>query len=844
MHRFIGRVLGIAGLLTAVPYLVWRVVGSLDGTAAWLSVPALLVEVVGLAASALLIWALWPTPTAAGTPRAAGSVGSVADVVVRVDRQADHEVLATLVGLLGVHARGQVIVVDRSGRPTVAAMAARHGAALVPCDAVDPGCLAAASALVRTPRFLLLDAGDVPSPGIVTTLSPHLGARVAIVQGRGASFAVDSAEHGHDHLHEAAFEWSGLNPALGARGAAMWTGSGSIVRTEAVRGMSVGHESAIMTHAVLGAALQASGWEIVAPDTTPVVAHRRVRDQVTADRERTDRIRAAAAVVFGRVGALRAAGMPWRRRAALVAWAVKPLSPFRRLAFVAVVVASLLAGQVPLQASGHELLVLWLPTYATLTVSLSLLSRRTLRLGDRVRWSLQAVGSAVAAVRPRRIDRPVPGPSVVVAVLTAVLVLRALSERFVGGLPRLDTEPLTVLVLTVLWLLALTLEVMRILARRSTERRVARFGAALSAALDDRPVQVVDLTALGAGVVHHRALTPGATVVLETTLPTSTGITTANLPCIVRNCSRTRDGEWRIGLEFLEVDPAAADALAEFCSVEPMWERLGALRPVESTGPRVFVDGQAESARPAGARSGLVVRALALLALVGAAATSGTVEAVDETLQSVEGIVVLDTDVPVDEQVATDIGVSGVLVVTVCSLSPGEDQQWGTSDDIYDQPSLTETNAFGEYQLAVTGEACWATADPVLGETGAMEFVPLAMVADADTGGVLTVSAPPVVEADRGVALVAAQQVVEALGTAPRAAEPPATATEITVAAPTADGPSSAGPARALPTPAPELLAGPAPSPLLARLVLLVTAMLALGVVAGTLRRQSVSPKF
>ena len=57
-------------------------------------------------------------------------------------------------------------------------------------------------------------------------------------------------------------------------------------------------------------------------------------------------------------------------------------------------------------------------------------------------------------------------------------------------------------------------------------------------------------------------------------------------------------------------------------------------------------------------------------------------------------------------------GVPGAVVVGVCSLAPGLDGVWGTSDDTYTSPVATVTAPDGTYHLDLVGEACWATIAP------------------------------------------------------------------------------------------------------------------------------------
>ena len=70
------------------------------------------------------------------------------------------------------------------------------------------------------------------------------------------------------------------------------------------------------------------------------------------------------------------------------------------------------------------------------------------------------------------------------------------------------------------------------------------------------------------------------------------------------------------------------------------------------------------------------------------------------------------TTVPSDVSIGEPAGVPGAFVVAVCSLDAGDDNVWGTTDDVYDAPVWAITGYDGTYELALVGEACWATVAP------------------------------------------------------------------------------------------------------------------------------------
>ena len=154
-------------------------------------------------------------------------------------------------------------------------------------------------------------------------------------------------------------------------------------------------------------------------------------------------------MLFRSHGALRGSDTGVARRLAALAWAVRPMSSFRRVAMIAVLCVSLLAGAVPMRISAVAMFALWAPAFVYGSLGVCLLSGWTLRPGDRTRWSLHNIGAAFTSLRSAEsvaatADRPpiftLPssqyGPSLVAVVvaLSVVLTLRGLSEQFTHAL--------------------------------------------------------------------------------------------------------------------------------------------------------------------------------------------------------------------------------------------------------------------------------------------------------------------------------------------------------------------------------------------------------------------------
>ncbi|MEI8238820.1 MAG: SdrD B-like domain-containing protein, partial [Actinomycetota bacterium] len=719
------RVMTAFGLGAGAVYLVDRLVGSMHGVSAWLAMPAYLVEMVGFLGSFALAWALWPLldrrHDAAPSPRRSGRTGARVDAVVRVADQPEHEVRATLLALRSVRGVSDIVIIDIGARPSVAALATEFQAVYAATDPDDRNGLHVMVAAVRTPEFLLLDAGDIPSADIVEALVPVLlDPRVAVVQGLGVSVHDDSPEHGPGRRHDLVFERSSLNPALGRRDTAMWLGSGSLVRADAVRRVRRSTERPLTAHWLAGAEMLSAGWRIAAPSGSALVAHRAITSDHEAYDDRVERARAARRLLLGRRGALRARSLGVGQRFAMFAWAVRPLSGLRRVVFLGVLCSALLVGEAPFRASAW-LLALWLGSFVYTSLGIGLLSGWTLQPGDRTRWSLQMIGPAysslrrarTAARRHRLVSHPAAqyGAGLVasVVVLSVVIVLRGLSDRVTHMLGAMPLNELMALLAVALWVLGLSLELLRVLAGRGVVRRSPRIAASLPSRVADRASTIIDITPIGAGLLGRTALDVGSQVLLESMVPTASGETVLYLPVVVRNVRVMPNGDFRVGVEFVGVDDAVANALAEFCIVEPMWERMGVMpdRSVLDARPTVYVE---DEPSPRAGRS--VVRVVSLLALVGAIASAMpiTADASPSLQHLLNGVVV-------SRSLGEQLGVAGAVITAVCSDEAGADLTWGTADDTYRAPVSAVSNAAGSYQLALHGVACWSQVAPPAGYT-------------------------------------------------------------------------------------------------------------------------------
>ncbi|MEZ5249795.1 MAG: PilZ domain-containing protein [Ilumatobacteraceae bacterium] len=268
-------------------------------------------------------------------------------------------------------------------------------------------------------------------------------------------------------------------------------------------------------------------------------------------------------------------------------------------------------------------------------------------------------------------------PALAIAAISVVIGLRALSDRVTHTLAAMPSDVTAGVLLVALWSLAGGLDALRILARRAQTRRATRIASSLPSTFADRASLVVDLTPLGAGVLGDADLTVGSRRRLDVVLPTTSGVVSASVDAIVRNVRIDFSGEQRFGVEFVDVDGYVADALAEYCVLQPAYESLGAgvagATPADVR-PVVVLDDQPALPR----RMGL--RAAALVAVAGAVASavpSGEASAspggrISGSIEVATGgaLVPPSTTGPGADGVAPDDTADLIVVTTVTTQAP------------------------------------------------------------------------------------------------------------------------------------------------------------------------------
>jgi hypothetical protein len=758
----------LASAVLGASWLGWRIIASFSGAPLWLAGTALAVEVVGFGAFVLLTWALWPDRGVPGVVDHSADP-SLTTVVVRCGERPLDMVRGTVLAARSV---GPVVLLDDGLRPRadLAEMAADDGLSLhrtAEDESVDP--IVSVARSITTDMVVLLDAGQVPAPDMVSRLLPLFEPDVAVVQ--GAICRVD----GRRPIERRASIAHELAVGLGARGVASLQGGGALLRRSAIASlddhMVPPSPTLAMGHQRLTLGLFAAGWRVAATGDSVVAAPASApapllstavesvgspSDPVMAERGRADEACAArlgAAAALARRPTLHLAPA---QRGALLATAVLPLAGVRRSVLVLVLVGSLLEGSLPFRPAPGPLIGLWLPWFVLSSVALWRMSGGALRPGDRSREATARLGTSWRGLTAPN-GAPVVtrsafgmlfgldhGAAVVVMVagLSVVVGLRGLSDRVTHTLQPLTVADTVLLLVAAMWVLAAGLSVLRLLTVRALPRRTTRVTTSFTSTFAGAPALVVDITPRGAAVIGPLYVDKGDRGELELVLPTATGCVSARIDVVVRyvrsGWGADFEGERRAGVEFVALPAHVRDALIEFCMVQPALAALGGggSTPTTEFATPLTVDAERPAApRRAGLRIAVVV------ALVGAVASSLTpsADAAAGVTARVTGSVTGDAVavLPIAAETASrgtgddsvgSAAPTGPVVTVVCAAGPGADDLYGTSDDIVAAPRSVVADGAGRFSLDLPAElgtrldggrvavsagvACWRSVTP------------------------------------------------------------------------------------------------------------------------------------
>ncbi|ALV42432.1 cellulose synthase [Pseudarthrobacter sulfonivorans] len=188
-HQFVVRVLTSLTLILGVNYIVWRWLFSVNWSAAWISVPLVMVETYSLIDAFLFGLTMWKLRVREVPP--SPPEGLTVDVFITTYNEPIDLVMTTAVAASRISYSHKTWILDDGARPAMKRAAQEAGIGYITRSPdwenhrrhAKAGNLNNALAATQGEFLLILDADQIPEPGIVDSMLGHFtNEKVALVQ--------------------------------------------------------------------------------------------------------------------------------------------------------------------------------------------------------------------------------------------------------------------------------------------------------------------------------------------------------------------------------------------------------------------------------------------------------------------------------------------------------------------------------------------------------------------------------------------------------------------------------------------------------------------------------------
>ena len=472
---------------------------------------------------------------------------------------------------------------------------------------------------------MILDADHVPQPDILdATVGYFDDPSVAVVQTPHDFGNHDSFQHFETGRHDQSMFFEVIMPGKDRHDGAFWCGSAAVILRLALEGIGGIATETVAEDFHTTIRLHGQGWHSRYHDET-LVQGLAPHDLASFLLQRDRWARGNLAVLRTAENPVVTAGLSIKQRLSYLSSLLSYFVPLQRLAMLAVLVAMLVSGSLPLHATWWQLALFWLPwmalnlsasnqlsrgqvslwddSYSTLLTT-EIFARATFVLIHPFRTAFKVTpkdgidDGGWAAVRQLRL---VVGTAIVLA---GAVVVRILATLGVVPLPRLGGLALGAGLAFAAWELLLVTAALWRVSRRHQVRHHYRVPVEVAGVVDGALVRVVDLTAAGAGVLGPRPFEVGMTVELRLDLPAvDGGVRGARVHFTVCSCRPAPGAGWRMGGTLTPLTESDGEILIEHCHVVSSRLRLtesGRLLPGPAVAPGaiVYPAPTAETAEP------------------------------------------------------------------------------------------------------------------------------------------------------------------------------------------------------------------------------------------------------
>jgi cellulose synthase (UDP-forming) len=603
------RALALVALAWGAGYLVWRPLATWHGAQPVMFVVLYAGEIFGWLMLASFAFLAWRLPVSV---RPHVGWRPTVDIYVCTYDEGLDILGATLVGCDRITYPHTTWVLDDGRREEVRLLADRFGARYLSRttnEHAKAGNINHALGLTDGQLLLILDADHVPQPDILdATVGYFDDPAVAVVQTPHDFGNHDSFQHFETGRHDQSMFFEVIMVGKDRHDGAFWCGSAALILRHALEGIGGIATETVAEDFHTTIRLHAEGWHTRYHDET-LVQGLAPHDLATFLLQRDRWARGNLAVLRTRENPLVAPRLTLKQRASYLSSLLAYFVPLQRLSMVAVLVAMLVSGRLPLHATLWQFCIFWMPWMALNLAASSALCRGQASLWDGAYSNLLTTEiyarAAFVLVHPFRTAfkvTPKDGVDdggwpavrqlrliiVVALVLVAAVVARCLA---LAGVLHLAPLPGLAVVAGLGFALGeivlVTLVVVRVSHRRQA-RRHYRVPVEVAGVIEDTVVRVVDLTPGGAGIIGPRALEVGAEIPLHLSLAAVDGnVRDVGLLFAICSTRPARDGGWRMGGTLTPLTEGDGEALIEHCHVVTSRTRLtesGRLTPGQPTG--------------------------------------------------------------------------------------------------------------------------------------------------------------------------------------------------------------------------------------------------------------------
>jgi len=611
------RATAVVALAWGVGYLVWRLLDTWHGSQPVMFVVLFACEVFGLAMLASFTFLAWRVPVP-GRP----DIGwrPTVDVFVCTYDEGPDVLGATLVGCDRITYPHTTWVLDDGRRDDVRQLAERFGARYLTRPSNEhakAGNINHALGHTRGQLLLILDADHVPQPDILdATVGYFDDPSVAVVQTPHDFGNLDSFQHFETGRHDQSMFFEVIMPGKDRHDGAYWCGSAAVILRHALEGIGGIATETVAEDFHTTIRLHGQGWHTRYHDET-LVQGLAPHDLASYLLQRDRWARGNLAVLRTPENPIVAPGLSLKQRASYLSSLLAYFVPLQRLAMLAVLLAMLVTGRLPLHATLWQLAAFWVPWMALNLGVSALLCRGQASLWDGSYSTLLTTEifarAAFVIVHPfRTAFKVTPKDGIddggwsalrqlrlvltTAVVLAAAVVARVLAAVGLVALPPLHGVALAVGLTFAVWELALIAAALVKVSRRHQFRHYYRVPVEIAGVVDGTMVRVVDLTPGGAGLIAPDRTAVGTELNLHLDLPDVEGLNhqvrLRFTVCSVRPVPRLG---WRMGGTLTPLTEADGEALIEHCHVVSTRSRLteaGRLTPGPAVTPAVPTVGE------------------------------------------------------------------------------------------------------------------------------------------------------------------------------------------------------------------------------------------------------------